>query len=391
MLTQFYFAKTPEIYFGAGKSGLTGKLIKKFGTSVLLITGAESLKKSGKWDDLIKQLKKEDIEFSHIPLHGEPGPAFVDTVCQSYKRKGINAVLAIGGGSVIDAGKAISAMMTRDDSVYNYLEGVGDKIHNGVKLPFIAVPTTSGTGSETTKNAVLSEIGPNGFKKSIRHDNFVPDIAVVDPELTITLPAHITAACGLDAFTQLLESYVSTNASPMTDSLAFEGMHRIRDALVPACTTQAENIEVRTSMAYASMISGITLANAGLGIVHGFASAIGGLFNIPHGVACGRLMGPATRKNIEQLANKNIKSEAFKKYARTGKMMVHGCEKNDERYAFELAGLIDDWTTKLEIPGLDSFGIKEADFDKIIRSTGQKNNPVHLDNNDLYEILKQSL
>lgn len=391
MPSNFHFAKTPEIYFGAGKSGLIGKLIKKFGSSVLLISGSESLKQSGKWEEIMQQLTKEKLQYIHISLKGEPSPTFVDTVCQSYKGKGINAILAIGGGSVVDVGKAISAMLTQKNSVFNYLEGVGDKIHNGVKIPFIAVPTTSGTGSETTKNAVLSQVGLNGFKKSIRHDNFVPDIAIIDPELTISLPSHITAACGMDAFTQLLESFVSTKASPMTDSLAYEAMRSIREALLPVCTTHPDNIKFRSYMAYASMISGITLANAGLGIVHGFASAIGGFFNIPHGVVCGTLMGAATRKNIELLAKNDKNSEAFKKYARIGKMMVHGCEKDDFLYASKLVDLIDDWTKRLAIPKLGAYGIQESDLEKIIAITGQKNNPVKLEKQDLLKILIECL
>ena len=230
MADNFHFAKTPEIHFGAGKFALTGRLAKKFGSIVLVVTGAESLKKSGKSDDLVKQFRNEDIKFSFVSIHDEPNPDFIDDIVKINRTKGIKVVIAIGGGSVVDAGKAISAMLPVEDSVFNYLEDVGSKIPNGIKIPFIAIPTTSGTGSETTKNAVLSSTGENGFKKSLRHDNFVPDIAIVDPELTLTLPPHITAACGMDAFTQLLESYVSTKASLITDSLAFYGLNRIRDA-----------------------------------------------------------------------------------------------------------------------------------------------------------------
>jgi len=390
MLNQFHIAKIPEIYFGPGKINTLAKLIQNYGSKALIITGTNSLKNSGKWDHIEKQLQKEEIEYYQIALNGEPNPDFVDDISKKIREERINVVVAIGGGSVVDAGKAISAMLTQNDSVCNYLEGVGNKTHSGHKIPFIAIPTTSGTGSETTKNAVLSEVGPNGYKKSIRHDNFVPDTAIIDPELLISLPKHITAPCGMDAFTQLLESYVSTGASTFTDSIAYEAIRNIRDSLIPVSTDHSQDIEKRGSMAYASMISGITLANAGLGVVHGFASVIGGYYNIPHGVVCGTLMGPATRKNIEILSKKFPDSIAFSKYARIGKMMVHGCEKDDHMYAFKLADLIDEWIQLLEIPKLSTFGVREADFEKIIRSTGQKNNPVKLDDKDLFEILTKS-
>jgi alcohol dehydrogenase class IV len=390
-MLNFYFAKSPEIHFGPHKSNMLGKLVKRYGDAVLVITGSKSLQESGMWELITQQLKLENIRYFHVPLQGEPSPTFVDNICSVYRGKGINAVIAIGGGSVVDAGKAISAMLPQNDSVFSYLEGIGKKVHDGRKIPFIAVPTTSGTGSETTKNAVLSQVGSDGFKKSIRHDHFVPDIAVIDPTLTFSLPAHITAACGMDAFTQLLESYVSTGASWMTDSLAFDAMHKIRDSLVQACTTHSKDMEVRSKMAYASMISGITLANAGLGVVHGFASVIGGYFYIPHSIICGRLMGPATRANIEKLANENPEDPAFKKYARIGKMMVHGCEHNDELYAYKLAEVIEEWTDKLAVPLLSSFGVTEKDADKIVKETGQKNNPVKLNTSDLHKILELSL
>ncbi len=391
MADNFHFAKTPEIHFGAGKFSLTGRLTKKFGSNVLVVTGAESLKKSGKSDDLVKQFRNEDIKFSFVSIHNEPNPDFIDDVTKRNRTKGIKVVIAVGGGSVVDAGKAISAMLPVEDSIFNYLEDVGNKIHSGVKIPFIAIPTTSGTGSETTKNAVLSSTGENGFKKSLRHDNFVPDIAIVDPELTLTLPPHITAACGMDAFTQLLESYVSTKASLITDSLAFEGLHRIRDALLSACTTHQRDVEVRSSMSYASMISGITLANAGLGTVHGFASAIGGYFNIPHGVVCGTLMGTVSRKTIELLTETDTQSIAFKKFARVGKMFIHSCNNDDIYYALKLADIIDEWTEILDIPKLGAFGIKESHFKKIINATGNKNNPVNFGKSELTAILKNRL
>ena len=183
----------------------------------------------------------------------------------------------------MDAGKSISAMLTKTESIKEYLEGIGTKKHDGKKMPFVAVPTTSGTGSEATKNAVISEIGGRGFKKSLRHDNFVPDSVVIDPRLMISCPQNVTAASGMDVFSQLIEGYLSTNSSPMTDALALSGLRYIKEGLLKSYET-GDDIDARGKVAYASYLSGVVLANAGLGTVHGFASPIGGYFDIPHGV-----------------------------------------------------------------------------------------------------------
>ncbi len=239
-------------------------------------------------------------------------------------------VIAIGGGSVMDAGKAISAMVLQNDSVMAYLEGVGEgKQHNGLKVPMIAVATTSGTGSEATKNAVLSQVGENGFKKSLRHDNFVPNVAILDPELMVTCPQSVTVASGLDALTQLLGAYVSTKATPLTDALALSGIEHFKEGFMGVCSGLSKDTQMRGHMAYASLMSGIVLANAGLGIVHGFASSVGGYFDIPHGVVCGTLLGEAVKLNIQLMnQDKDRYNEALKKYAKVGSILT-GSNEND--------------------------------------------------------------
>jgi len=340
-------------------------------------------------------LEKKSITIYQATVRTEPSPLIIDNIVRKYGDHNIDIIAAIGGGSVIDAGKAVSAMMTKKESIMAYLEGVGNKLHDGKKVPFIALPTTSGTGSEATKNAVISQSEKReqkGFKKSLRHDNFVPDIAIIDPELTLSCPAGVTAACGMDALTQVLESYTSTHASAMTDSLAYGALTVIGDSLVPASTTHPDNLELRTRISYASYISGLTLANAGLGIVHGFASAIGGLFNIPHGVVCGTLLAQTCRMNIESLIQTDPDGIALRKYHNAANLLdpqnrlsvpVDGCR--------HLVSLLDTWTDQLDIPTLGSYGVAAKDIGRIVKSTALKNNPVKLSPKQLSQILQARL
>jgi alcohol dehydrogenase class IV len=258
-----------------------------------------------------------------------------------------------------------------------------------VKVPFIAVPTTAGTGSEATKNAVLSEIGKRGYKKSLRHNNFVPDIAIVDPVLTISCPPSITATSGMDAFTQLLESYLSTKANPITDALAFEGLKRVSFSLMNAYH-DGDNLEARTNMALASYISGITLANAGLGLVHGFASAIGGYFAIPHGVICSSLILAANKVTLRKLRSEKKNEGALIKYASVGKMFSRSEGKSDEYYADLLLSVVETWAKEMDVPGLSDGGVTEKDFEKIINASDNKNNPVALTKDEMTEVLELS-
>jgi alcohol dehydrogenase len=355
------------------------------------VSGGSSLKASGRWDLIVDKLRKNSIELLTLSVSGEPSPNQIDDAVDQYRERGISAVLSIGGGSVIDAGKAISAMLPLRDSVTAYLEGIGDKKHSGMKIPFIAVPTTSGTGSEATKNAVLSSVGTAGYKKSLRHDNFVPDVALIDPELLVSCPEHVSAACGMDAFTQLLEAYVSPQASPYTDALAYSGIAHMKESLIPACTTP-DDLHARASMAYAALTSGVVLANAGLGIVHGLASPIGGFFSIPHGVVCGTLVGVATKRNIERLRDAGGEI-ALQKYARIGALLVNREYREgdiDQNCRF-LVERIDQWINELKIPRLAAYGITQSDLERIVEKTGNKNNPVDLGSDDIRNILLERL
>ena len=388
-MNPFNFSPIPHIRFGPGSINDLGFVISGFGKKIALLTGQSSLKTSGFYERIESLLSGVRIEYVTKTVSEEPSPELIDSI-SSYLRGGkIDVVVSIGGGSVIDAGKAVSAMLKADGPVIDYLEDVGSKQHSGRKVPFIAIPTTAGTGSEATANAVLSRPGPKGFKKSLRHINFTPDVAIVDPELTTGCPPDVTAACAMDAFTHLLESYVSIKASPMTDALAESGMASVRDNLVPACSTRAKDLDTRGAMAYAALMSGITLANAGLGVVHGMASAIGGHYSIPHGVICGNLVGPATRATIQKLIAIDQKNPALEKYARAGYLLAGTHVKNPAASCEGcdlLLHTIDTWTRKLELPSLSGFGFTESDIKAIAAESGNKNNPVKLDKEDIRQI-----
>jgi alcohol dehydrogenase class IV len=275
------------------------------------------------------------------------------------------------------------------EAVTPYLEGVGNKTHPGKTLPFIAVPTTAGTGSEATKNAVISNVGRKGFKKSLRHDNFTPACAIVDPELALTCPPSVTAACGMDAFTQLLESYVSPQASPLTDAFALSGIEHIAAALSPASTDRGNDIECRSSLAYAAFLSGVTLANAGLGIIHGLAAPLGGLFPVPHGVVCATLVAQACRMNIKRLRELRRPDDLMLvKYARVGQMLTGAHDADISTCCDLLLQKLDEWTRQFSFPRLSTYGVSEADLDLLAAQAGQKNNPIQLGLNDIKAILR---
>jgi alcohol dehydrogenase class IV len=299
MVKPFQFSRLPLICFGTGKIQVLPGLIRRYGNVIILVTDQRSFIKSSYAQVLFESFRKEGIRYHHFVITGEPSPEMVDTAVEKFKNEEVNAVVSIGGGSVLDAGKAISAVMRVQGSVREYLEGTGSREHPGTKLPFIALPTTSGTGSEATKNAVISQIGKSGFKKSLRHDNFVPDIAVVDPDLTLSCPQNITAASGMDCFTQLTESFLSNKSCKYTDALAWEGLKAIKSSLIQSYVN-GQDPEARSGMAFAALTSGICLANAGLGVVHGLASSVGVMFPVPHGVVCGTLMAQIGRASCRE-------------------------------------------------------------------------------------------
>ena len=338
----------------------------------------------------IRQLDDKNLQLFRGRIIKEPSPEDIDEIVDEYKHANIDVVVAIGGGSVLDAGKAVSAMLPLKDKVINYLEGIGTKSHPGYKLPFIALPTTSGTGSETTKNAVISKVGEGGFKKSLRHDNFIPDLAIVDPEFSLNCPSDITAASGMDAFSQLLESYLSTHSNIMTDALALAGIKRIKKSLLKAYINPLD-IEAKADVAYAAMLSGICLANAGLGLVHGFASSAGALIDVPHGILCGRLVSIANKLTLEKLLNENPDSVAIKKYNLLAKLFTGKSFPSKQDGAKAFINFLEEYTNSFNLPGLGSYGMTENLIDKIVEETSQKYNPVKLSSQQLSTLLLESL
>ena len=283
-------------------------------------------------------------------------------------------------------------MLPQSGSVKDFLEGREVRKHDGRKLPFIAVPTSSGTGSEATKNAVLSEVGENGFKSSLRHDNFMPDIAVIDPELMRSCPPGVTAACGLDALTQLLESWVSSKASPISDALALSGLEHVAVGFLRACEDGENDLEARGHMAYAALLSGLTLANAGLGLVHGFAGPIGGFSPMPHGEVCGTLLAETTRTTLTVLfENPQKNALALEKYARAGAILAGRSAGSVAADCQQLTQLLDDWVERTRISRLGQYGITAADFPKILQRSNGKNSPAELSQQQMAAILAARL
>lgn len=390
MTGSFNQSRIPFIRFGPGKRSELPSLVRSYGDTCLILTGKRSFPGSPHWEDLLHGLKKNNITHFHEIIRHEPSPEIIDRSVQKYSGRNIRVIVSIGGGSVLDAGKAISAMLMEQGPVMDFLEEIGHRKPSGAKIPFIAVPTTSGTGSETTKNAVISKVGPLGFKKSLRHDRYVPDVSVVDPELTLTCPAETTAACGMDTFTQLLESYTAPTSTPFTDALAFNALKYVINAIQKVYHAP-HDLRARTHMAYGSMISGITLANAGLGLVHGFASPIGGSIPIPHGVVCGTLMGTVTKFNIHTLCKGAPEHPALKKYAATGMIFDGNAKKDPAYYHTILLDKIFEMTRRFNIPRLGAYGLSSKDLDSIVERTGHKNNPAHFSKTELKQMLNQRL
>jgi len=379
-------AGLPRIFFGAGTFSQLSQIIRSYGRQALIITGSESLKRSGCWDALALQLNAAEIKYKKISVGGEPTTQLIDAIAGEYRGTQVDVVLAIGGGSVIDCGKAVAAMLVENGSVKDYLEGVGTKKPSGAKVPFIAVPTTAGTGSEATKNAVVCD-RKEGYKKSLRHDAYMPDIALVDPELTLSAPRHVTICCGLDAVSQLIESYTSTKANGSTDSLALKALSLAAESLLPLSFDHGNDLSLREKMSYAALISGVTLGQAGLGAIHGIAGPLGGLVPVPHGLACGKLLFPVMTFVVKKIVDEK-NTTAQKRFADIGRLFSSDPGREDIFYCRQLLGVLNKWTQALKLPQLSYFGMTAAVMEKTISLADNKNSPALLSPEEMKIVLE---
>jgi alcohol dehydrogenase class IV len=386
---EFSVLPTPRIHFGAGTLAKLPALVAAYGRNMLLVTGRQTLQRSPVASGILDELRHAGMKFTHLDVDREPSPELIDEAVALGRETSFDVVVAIGGGSAVDAGKAISAMLLQQHSVERFIEGQpGFMPHDGRKVPFIAVPTTSGTGTEATSNAVISRVGPGGYKRSLRHPAFVPNEAIIDPELMTSAPPELTAASGMDAFTQLLEAYLSPLASPYTDAISCSGLVHFSRSFERTCGDGAGSVAIRGDMAYAALMSGIALSNAGLGIVHGFASSVGGLFDIPHGTLCATLLAESTRENIRHLRASEGGEAGLQKFANASRILTGSTTGNVTDDCNRLVELLESWQQRYAFPRLGEFGVSERDFDAIIPATRSKTNAVSLDEAAMRRILK---
>jgi alcohol dehydrogenase len=390
-----------------------GAVAAEFGRNALVVVRGPSLTASPDWARLQSGFDAAGISVTVESVSGEPSPALVDEIVARHRAGSggpgasspFDVVVGIGGGSVLDTAKAVAGLLIPGNSVMDHLEGVGPELpYRGPSVPFIAVPTTAGTGSEATKNSVLSTRGPAGFKKSFRDEALVARVAIVDPDLLASCPPELIAGNGMDALTQLLESYLSTRANPFTDALALSGLACIRDGLLPwyqeavagrgVAGSGSVAAAARERMAYAALCSGICLAQAGLGSVHGLASPLGAQFPIPHGVACGATLAAATRVNIAALESRDPTGVALSRYAAAGWILSGVAGATDSEARAALVPALTQLTARLGIPRLAAFGITESSIPALVadsRGSSMKTNPVVLTDMEIGAVLRASM
>lgn len=393
-LFDFSIARLPRIIFSRGSIKQLPDLCMQYGQHILLVTGAKSFESSEACQQLMVSFEEVGINVFKCAVPGEPSPQLVDSIVQQYQNQRVDVVLGVGGGSALDAAKAIAGLLKVKTSVMDYLEGVGPELaYTGPSVPFIAVPTTAGTGSEATKNAVLSKQGMDGFKKSFRDDKLVAEYAVIDPALLGTCPQSVVAANGMDALTQLIEAYVSTNSNVMTDALAISGLNAVRDGLL-ALYEDVGNADAQNKMAYASLMSGICLAQTGLGSVHGLASPLGAFYPVPHGVVCGTLVSEATDMNIQLMLERDPVNPALNKYAILGDVLLQKEHANKHESWEALCQILQDWTEIMRLPVLSEFGLTENSLDYVVansRGSSMKTNPIVMRDDEIRDLLIKRL
>ncbi|MFZ5973863.1 MAG: iron-containing alcohol dehydrogenase [Bacillota bacterium] len=383
---KFEFMTANRIIFERGSISKIGKLAKGMGTKALISSGMPERDT----DLVIDYLKQEGIGAVTLFVQGEPTIEGIENGVALAKKENCDMLIGFGGGSAMDTAKAISVMLTNPGEVLDYLEviGKGQTLSNP-SAPCIAIPTTSGTGAEVTKNAVLGS-KQHKVKVSMRSPYMLPDIVLSDPELTRSVPPAVTASTGLDALTQVLEPFVSNAANPLTDALCREGLSRAARSLKKAFD-QGDDIVAREDMAITSLFGGLALANAKLGAVHGFASVLGGKFPIPHGVACATLLPYTIEANVKALTERDPESEALKRFDEIARILTG----RPDAKAADAVAWIQEICNHLRVPGLATFGMTPEDWPEVIAKTkaasSTKGNPIVLTDEELGWILRKAM
>ena len=381
---RFEFATATRILFGPGTVTDVLSAAAALGRRALLVTGSDAERSA----PLRRRLSEHDIAIVTMAVAGEPTVETVRTGVQCAREEACELIIGVGGGSALDAGKAIAALLTNGGDPLDYLEVIGrGRALTKPSAPYIAIPTTAGTGAEVTRNAVLAS-PEHHVKVSLRSPFMFPRLAVIDPELTYSLPPAITASTGLDALTQLIEPFVSNTANPLTDALCREGMRRAARSLRRAYENGSD-AAAREDMALASLFGGLALANAKLGAVHGCAAPLGGLFPAPHGAVCARLLPHVMEANIRALQTHGAGSPT--RYAEIARILTGRAEATISESIEWVRTLCAD----LKIPGLSQYGLTEARIPSVVaeaqRASSTKGNPVVLSDRELAAVLQQAL
>ncbi len=382
----FEFATAARIVFGAGRIRELGVVAREFGRRVCVITGS----RPDRYPGLLEGLRVEGLDIALETISGEPTISTVSEAAARVREVGSDLLIGVGGGSVLDAAKAVAAFATNPGDPLEYLEVIGRaQPLREDPLPVIAIPTTSGTGSEVTRNAVLGSF-EHRMKVSLRSPRMLPRVALVDPSLSLGLPPALTASTGMDAFTQLIEPFVSSRSNPMTDALCREGLARVVRSLERAYEN-GSNLVARVDMALASLMSGLALANAGLGAVHGLAGPIGGMFAAPHGALCAALLAPTMAVNLRAIRRRLPGSEFERRFDELGEIVTRSSAARGEDAVLWVDGL----ARRLLISGLQVHGIQATDHETIVTKASQassmKANPIPLTHAELHEILERAV
>ncbi|MCX7046489.1 MAG: iron-containing alcohol dehydrogenase [Candidatus Sumerlaeota bacterium] len=385
---RFEFATAGRILFGPGTLAEVPALAAAMGRRAMIVADFGGVRRHG--EALLDQLRQEGIDCISFNVTGEPTTAIVHEVACQGRESLRDVVIAMGGGSPLDAGKAIAALLTNEGDLLDYLEVIGrGAALTKASAPCITIPTTAGTGAEVTRNAVL--LSPeHRVKVSMRSPLMLPRLAVVDPLLTHTMPPAVTAATGLDALTQLMEAFVCNAPNLLTDGLCREGLQRAARAL-PRAYENGADAEAREDMSVASLFGGLALANAKLGAVHGFAAPLGGMFPAPHGSVCARLLPFVMAANVRALESRVPGAPALIRYREVARLLTG----NPQAKAGEGAQWVGRLCGKLRVPPLSNYGMKPDDIPALVAkaraASSMKGNPIALTDEELGRILAQAI